>query len=804
MITRSEHSRSRRYIWRLSVLCAAIALILPKSAGGQGGYGSMFTDFAGANGGQTAYTFLTLPVSARQLSTGLIAWPGVGDASDIPTAPAATAFIDRYRFSVSHLEWLMGLRKEYAGACIPILDVGTVGFYSQVFTYGRFDNARDIDERPSEFKAVDYSLGVSFARPLLHKTLAAGATASYVQSVLAGEPAASISCDLGLLYKPTYWLQGHLYGRHLGTPATYTRAREPQPTEIGLAIHASPFTTPVSLDDSLRDVRRLTPEASLGVAKLADGPVKAGIGVELRIVDQFFVRSGYEYRYGQKTSLAGLSAGVGLTLGGYGVDAGWKYQSRDFGSVWSATVRFETEELTPKTAIEYYRIAKRHYDHERNWLAVRFARRALNLNPNLWQAHSLLARIASRRRRRKGIEIGLIYAGNVNGNLAPRQIGQSSIGGIARAATAVQSLRNEYPLCLAVEVGNLMGESLTNEQAQAALTYTNAAGFDVFGVGPTDIAFGLERYQALAGRAARNPVCTNVAPPKGVRVSDAEFIRLGRYTVTVLNAIDPDIMPEVVGGLKIESLAEAVNRRLRSVSTHNDNLCVLIFHGSWQRLQAFLAEVNNIDIVVCGSLSQRFERPMTIGETIVLSAGAKGRHVGALTVRFRDEGSVLSHENRLVALTEEIKEDEVLNREVERAAPPSPKKTVDTTLVEAVRASTDGLFAFVSDRNGTPHIYLKVPRRHVDLPLTSGPDACRRPRLSLASRRMIFTMRNSTEGTEKVYAADLRAARSNPLPVKGKVDEIQFHPEGRWIYTVNTPPGDTAAHIRRTQGAHME
>src|SRR5512133_2379494 len=133
-----------------------------------------FTDVRGSNSGHTTCQFLTLPHSAVSLATGLAASGGNRDATDIPFFTANTALADRYRFSITHLEWFMGLRKEYLGAYFPVLDVGTFGVYSQLFTPGPIRHARTIDETPSDPKIYELSIGVTFARQIILNQLSAG------------------------------------------------------------------------------------------------------------------------------------------------------------------------------------------------------------------------------------------------------------------------------------------------------------------------------------------------------------------------------------------------------------------------------------------------------------------------------------------------------------------------------------------------------------------------------------------------------------------------------------------------------
>ena len=132
------------------------------------------TDLRGENTGHTTCQFLTLPHSANLLATGQASSGGSMDATDIPIFIANTASGDRNKFSLSHLEWFMGLRKEYLGGFFPIMDVGTVGIYSQLFTPGKIGHARTIDETPSTPSMLEYSLGITFARQLFANKLSVG------------------------------------------------------------------------------------------------------------------------------------------------------------------------------------------------------------------------------------------------------------------------------------------------------------------------------------------------------------------------------------------------------------------------------------------------------------------------------------------------------------------------------------------------------------------------------------------------------------------------------------------------------
>jgi hypothetical protein len=102
-----------------------------------------FTDIFGENNAHTTCTFLSLPTSAGAMGTGCIASTGMLDATDVHSFSAATSLAENNQFALTHLEWYMGLRNEFAGATFPLFSIGTIGVFSQVFTAGSDQYAFD-------------------------------------------------------------------------------------------------------------------------------------------------------------------------------------------------------------------------------------------------------------------------------------------------------------------------------------------------------------------------------------------------------------------------------------------------------------------------------------------------------------------------------------------------------------------------------------------------------------------------------------------------------------------------------------
>ncbi|MBD3391666.1 MAG: PorV/PorQ family protein [Chitinivibrionales bacterium] len=751
----------------------------------------------GGNSGRTVANFLLLPVGAQQLAIGpvpsMVAW----DATDIAAATGNTAFFRQYQFAVTHLEWLMGLRKEYAAGCIPLLDVGTLGFYSQVFTLGRFDNARDIDENPvTKSKSVEINVGASFARELIPDLLGVGATASYIESRLAGDDARAFNAGVDGTYKPMKKLAGRAYIRNLGSPIVYNETLEALPLQMGGAVEFSPWVA----DDTLLR-KSFSMSTALGVQKSADLPVQVGIGLEVSPFKQLAFRAGYEYSYGHDWGLAGLSFGAGLAIKGYAADVGFKHQSPEFGWVWAATAKFATEEVRQKSAEEHYKIAEKHFKKERYRLCIQSATHALKLNPDMWQAHELITRSIAAMRRREGSEMLLVYTGNLKGQFAPLTLGEATMGGLARQATVIKALRAKYPVCIAVDAGNFVQAHSHELKAEFAATYFNALEYDLAGMGPGEIDYGLKRY--LKGNRGLNPpaLLTNVSRTAGAGTTDMRIHSAGKYSFAVFTIVGPAMVTDARARAQLTNAIPFVRKELQSERVKKCNLRILVLHTPWEVAKAYARQIPGIDIIVMGSLAHKFDVPMKIKETVCLSAGEYGKYVGALTLRFNKRGELLSYNNRLVPLIEEVAPDPEIDKATRSIIAKIDRAQQGLADLDLSQVPPHGVFAFLSDRRGAPDIYLKVPMQRAEFPLTATGTRCAAPRISYASDRIVYLEENDSTGATELKVMELTGAKKQTLPMPGEVREAVLSSDGNWAFAaVQSQDGVDIFRIKSTGG----
>lgn len=521
---------------------------------------------------------------------------------------------------------------------------------------------------------------------------------------------------------------------------------------------------------------------ALGTQKTIDAPLQFGMGVDVKLIKQLSIRTGYEYNYGHDFTLGGLSAGIGLNVKQYGVDAGWKYQSEDFGSVWAVTVRYDTEDMVPRTAIDYYNVAVRSYKRRRYNLSIFYAKKALQLNPNMWRAHSLISKAVSEIHQKKGAEILLIYTGNTMGQFIPATVNNISMGGLARQAAVINKLRSDYPLSLTVDAGNMITKITSPIKAEFADKYYKLVDYDAVGLGIGEVDFGFKRYCDEIKKSSLKYICTNCSKKVGGDFIDSKVISLGKYRIAILNVVPASKSMRQPKDTTLLSRTMDIVRLTQSTKIKMCNLRILIANDSWETIQHYTKNAPLVDVVICGSVKQHFETPMKINNTPIVSTGEFGKYTGALELRFNRSRKLLSFNNRLFPLTGEITPDLKIELMARQITLKSDLEEHGLTKQKLQKGKTEGVFTFVSDRRGGPHVYLKMMQNKIEFPFTFGNSRCHKPRISFKKGKIIYLAENDTLDRTALMKMDITGEHNEEIKLGGSVSEACFTPNEKWIY----------------------
>ncbi|MBN1128839.1 MAG: PD40 domain-containing protein [Chitinispirillaceae bacterium] len=691
--------------------------------------------------------------------------------------------------AITHLEWYMGLRNEFAGATLPLLSIGTFGVFSQVFTAGSDRYAFDINEQPNDFSMVEYAAGASYARSFFDRRLCTGASLYYVESRLDGEAGRALAASTDFLYSPLDWIDATFRIRHFGSGVTYHAASEPLPLQTGVSLTCSPLQT---VDPDFGPFPAVTMAA--GVEKTADEPVITALGIDWKPFRYLSVRCGYDYRVGRGFSIAGTSAGLGFRAGKYKIDGAWNYQSPIFGPIWAASVAMEFEPIALRTAEELEQLAAKSFSEERYKDCIIYARKALRLDPNLWKAQTLLGKAQSEILRRKKLEIAIIYSGNIRGQfLPPLQAG--ALGGLARQATVINTLRSQFPVALSVAAGNMVTTRSHEIKANIAHRYYRHIRHEAVCLGQGEFDYDLAWF--LEADSLHQPfLCIEGDRLGHKNIFFRQVIETNGYSFAVFSAA---ATPEIVQSLKkrASSIPEELRLELKRHDVRKCHLRIVVLHDSWENIKGYAPSLEGADVIICGSLNGRFETPMKLGQALAVSPGSNGEFVGVLTMRFDEKKRFLSYDNRLVPVAASLPEDPAVAALLAPIALKAEAKIGDSLRFGIQQGTTRGVFPFISTRSGVPELYLKIIDKHTEFPLTASGQECEASAVSFTAGRIAFTLHDTASGCHPVYSIDLTGAGKRLLAGNANVGEAVFSPDGRWLYYTAGPCGDTVTDIYR-------
>jgi outer membrane protein OmpA-like peptidoglycan-associated protein len=228
----------------------------------------------------------------------------VDDASSIYWNPAGLGRVQDKRYAFSHHQWFAGIKDELLHAALPT-GSGAVGL-GLVYSGESGVEFWDASNMPGDtFRTWDGVLSAGYGFTVARNYHFGAALKGFYQSLYtsAGYGGAA---DIGFACRPFPFLGLGAVGRNIGV-ATYGLGLEQMPTEVGVG--SSVTFGPVN---AVVDV----------ILPMDNGPALHA-GVEYLPVPELAVRLGYRtgpQDIGTLGALSGLTAGIGVSLGGLSLD----------------------------------------------------------------------------------------------------------------------------------------------------------------------------------------------------------------------------------------------------------------------------------------------------------------------------------------------------------------------------------------------------------------------------------------------------------------------------------------------------
>jgi long-subunit fatty acid transport protein len=284
--------------------------------------------------GTAAMTFLKIGIGARAVSMAGAFVPVANDASSLWWNPAGLVQINRNEAIVSHIQWPVDIRYEFAGYVHQISHAIAVGF-SSGFLYTEDMEVTD-EYHPGGtgeyFSYSDFFAAVSFSIRMTDR-FSFGTTVKFAQENLADLEMRTFMIDFG-----TYYWTGFRslrlaasmrnFGPNMRPEGTFhKRTRAGNLVEQNYADFSPPtsFTLGAAMEIFESDFHKLT--LAFQMNHPMDNAENAVMGAEYTLSEYLAIRGGYRFDYGENHWTFGV--GLQLPLGSRSVQFDYAYA--DFG-----------------------------------------------------------------------------------------------------------------------------------------------------------------------------------------------------------------------------------------------------------------------------------------------------------------------------------------------------------------------------------------------------------------------------------------------------------------------------------------
>ncbi len=237
---------------------------------------------------------------------------------------------------------------------------------------------------------------------------------------------------------------------------------------------------------------------------------------------------------------------------------------------------------------------------------------------------------------------------------------KAPVGGVVPLAAWLAEERRTAPASLLLDAGDFMtGNPICEMKVDGAyggalIRMFNRLGFDADVIGNHDLDKGRANARALAALARYPVLALDLVNEEGEREFPAAppVLHRGGLDIGIIGVTCADLFDVTAdnrtGGLRLLDQERVVRRWARELDPRTD-LLVLITHDGVDRDTVLARRLagSGIDIIVGGHSHTRLERPLLIGNILVVQAGAKLQNLGRLDLQVADD-RVVAYRGRLI------------------------------------------------------------------------------------------------------------------------------------------------------------
>ena len=340
------------------------------------------------------------------------------------------------------------------------------------------------------------------------------------------------------------------------------------------------------------------------------------------------------------------------------------------------------------------------------------------------------------------------------------------MGGMDRVSTVVNAIRAERPEALLLDGGDTWHGSYTAEQTagQDVVNVMNALKPDAM-TSHWEFTFGVDRVNEI--------VETLDFPFLGANIFDNEWdepayepyqmFERGGAKVAVIGQAFPYLpianprwmFPGLSFGIRQERMEEMV----AEVRDEGADVVVCLSHNGFDVDRKMAAEVEGIDVILCGHTHDALPEPLMVGKTALIASGSNGKFISRIDLDVRD-GGVQGLRHKLIPIF-----SDVIAPDPEMTALVDAQRAPFKADLEEVLGHTDSLLYRRGNFNGTWDDLIcnaLIEEREADIALSA-----RFPLGAVAAARRSDHARGSAQRHRHVLSGGLPDGDDRRVPAHG-------------------------------------
>lgn len=244
--------------------------------------------------------------------------------------------------------------------------------------------------------------------------------------------------------------------------------------------------------------------------------------------------------------------------------------------------------------------------------------------------------------------LALVLSGEQHGYFEPCGCAENQSGGVSRRHDLIKQLQAKgWPLT-SLDLGGTINRSRPQSKLkfQTFLAAMKDMHYSVLNLGPEELKLGAADLLAYHTPNPKDPlgslafVSANVtlfgSPDLGTPIR-SKLLTLGGHKVGVTSVLGTSFRKEVTPegaqvDITIDDPASALRPVIQELQAQQPDLLVLLSHGTLAEGKALAQQFPQFQVVVSsgGAEDPEFDNPQTIGQTLFVQVGQKGKYTGVV------------------------------------------------------------------------------------------------------------------------------------------------------------------------------